>query len=134
MVMVVKIRLLVGLEDCSWNGVGRKMDGNKKAIAQIAWPDNEWQELKQDDDETTARRNKRESESEEEEEKREEEPVPGTKPGGTPCWARASSCTNHRPDTGPARGREAANVPWEWSSRGCGWVGRAGRPHRASSP
>lgn len=22
--MVVKIRLLVGLEDCSWNGVGRK--------------------------------------------------------------------------------------------------------------
>ncbi|KKP06799.1 hypothetical protein THAR02_01091 [Trichoderma harzianum] len=119
--------------------------GNIKS--QIAWPDNEWQELKQDDDETTDNsksksKKRKERESEKKERKGKKNLFLGRNQAAPPACARASSCTNHRPDTGPARGERPQMSPGNGALGGVGgtgslWkeMGCKGRPpHRASSP
>jgi hypothetical protein len=96
-----------------WNEEGRRRRSwNKKAIAQIAWPDNEWQELKQDD-ETTARV-KRERESEEEGEKKdldEKNLFHGRNQATPPAATVLPRAPTTGQGAGPARGEVAQISP-----------------------
>lgn len=86
-----------------WNEEGQEVVVGIKAIAQDAWPDNEWQEVKQDDETTAIAKRKSERRRGRRGEKGfgREELGPWTKPSDTPCrdCAPTTGC-----DAGLARG------------------------------